>query len=259
MPLIALLTDFGTRDAYVGVMKGVILGIAPTARLVDLSHEVPPQDVRTGAFQLLTSYRYFPKGTVFLSVVDPGVGSSRRALAVRIGDHYFVCPDNGLLTPLLAREPVLEAVAIESPQHRLAQVSATFHGRDLFAPAAAYLAEELAIEALGPSVAPENLVRLDWPEPRQHEGTWQAEVVYADRFGNLVTNLPAAALEGSWHAKVGPSEIGPVRRTYADVALGMPLAYVGSSGFLELAIRGGSALERLKAGVGAQVLLEREQ
>lgn len=260
MSVIALLTDFGTQDSYVGVMKGVILDIAPDARLVDLTHEVPPQDVRAAAYNLLVSYRYFPADTVFCCVVDPGVGSERRAVAVRAGNYTFVAPDNGLLTPLLDAEPVEQAVSLENPAYHLPRVSATFHGRDIFAPVAAHLARGVPIELLGPPVPREELVRLSWPRPRRTPDGWEVAIVYADRFGNLITNLPGEWLDpppDRWKFEVGPVVISGLRRTFADVNVGEPVAYIGSSGYLELAVRQGNARRQWGVGPGLLVRVRR--
>ncbi len=261
-PVIALLTDFGLQDTYVGVMKGVILGIAPDVRVVDLTHGIPPQDVRAAAYNLFVSYRYFPAGTLFCCVVDPGVGSERRAVAVRAGAYTFVAPDNGLLTPVLEREPVEMAVVLENAAYHLPNVSATFHGRDIFAPVAAHLAQGVTLETLGPPVTPEELVRLSWPQPRRTPDGWEASIVYADRFGNLITNLPGEWLDPplvQWQVEVGPVTIAGVRRTFADVGLGEPVAYVGSSGYLELAVRQGDARRQWGVGPGLVVRVRRRE
>ena len=253
MPPIVLLTDFGLRDAYVGMMKGVVAGIAPEALLIDLSHQVAPQNVREAAFDLFVSYRYFPSETVFCCVVDPGVGSARRAVAVKIragsaGPYTLVGPDNGIFTGALYDTEIIKAVSIENPKYQLSEVSTTFHGRDVFAPAAAHLAAGVALDELGSRLEPGTLQRLSWTAPRDKEGGWEIDTLHADHFGNLVTNLPAQYLKpdvDKWRVKVDRFDIGPVRRTFADVRVGHPLAYVGSSGFLELAIRDGNAREQL--------------
>ncbi|MDE2149800.1 MAG: SAM-dependent chlorinase/fluorinase [Gammaproteobacteria bacterium] len=245
-PVIALLTDFGTQDAYVGVMKGVILDIVRDVRVVDLTHAVGPQDLRAGAYVLWSAYRYFPDGTVFCAVVDPGVGSARRALALRLaadGRRYaFVAPDNGLLTPLLDSASLSAAVALENPRYRLPAPSATFHGRDVFAPAAAHLAAGVPLEALGPALDPQSLVRIDWPQPQRTPEGWHGCVLYVDRFGNLITNLPGTAIaDGDWRVRVAQITIERIARTFADVPEGSPVAYIGSSGLLELGLRNGDA------------------
>jgi S-adenosylmethionine hydrolase len=261
MNLIALLTDFGLRDAYVGAMKGVILGIAPHARLVDLSHEISPQDVRAGAFVLWSAYRYFPSGTVFCAVVDPGVGSARRALAAHVHlegrDYYCVGPDNGLLTPLALEAELAAVVALEDPRYRRPLPSATFHGRDVFAPAAAHLACGVALEELGPPLNPAGLMRLDWPRPERLAHGWRGAVIHVDGFGNLVTNLAAECLAGTdasrWLFRLAGREIRGLVRCYAEVAAGQALAYLGSSGLLELAVREGSAATVFGACAGTPV------
>ena len=192
-PLIALLSDFGTADHYVGTMKGVMLGICPEAALVDITHDVPPHDVRTGARQLAASYRYFPAGTVFLAVVDPGVGSSRRGIAVETADHRFVAPDNGLLSAVLDEAPARRVVELTERKFARATISRTFEGRDRFAPAAAWLAKGAAITTLGRSVAAP--VRLEWPAVVERADGLEGAVEIVDRFGNLVTNLGRDAVE----------------------------------------------------------------
>ena len=256
-----LLTDFGLRDAYVGMMKGVIAGIAPEALVIDLSHQVAPQNVREATFSLFVSYRYFPSGTVFCCVVDPGVGSARRAVALKIragsaGPYTLVGPDNGIFTGALFDTEILKAVSIENPKYQLSEVSHTFHGRDIFAPVAAHLAAGVALEELGPKLEPHTLHRLDWTAPREKERGWEVDTLHADHFGNLITNLPAHYLKpdvDKWQVKVDRFDIGPVRRTFADVRVGHPLAYVGSSGFLELAIRDGNAREQLSLKEGSVI------
>lgn len=262
---IVLLTDFGTHDAYVGVMKGVILGIAPRALVVDLTHGIAPQDVRAGAYTLLSAYRYFPDGTIFCCVIDPGVGSTRRAVAVRMrtdeGCHYdFVCPDNGLLTPIIKQGAIQAIHALDNPRYHLPQVSTTFHGRDIFAPSAAHLAAGVGLEALGGAVAPRELTHIDWPQPERVTDGWRAMVIYIDHFGNLITNLRGADLDPPferWNATLGNISAKGVRDTFADVEIGAPVAYVGSSGFVELAIRNGSAQSAWQASVGDTVKLKR--
>lgn len=266
MSTIALLTDFGLHDPYVGMMKGVMLGTAPEARLVDLSHAVAPQAVREGAFDLFVSYRFFPVGTVFCCVVDPGVGSERRGVALRVnseerGPYVFVGPDNGLVTGLLHDGmTVEEAVALENPKYALGEVSSTFHGRDVFAPAAAHLAAGVELKSLGPRVDPGSLQRLVWTEARRRDSGWEADLIHSDRFGNLITNLAVSRLRPDplgWQVWLGEphtgTPLGPIRRTFADVRVGQPLAYVGSSGFVELAVRDRSAENLLDVGPGSVV------
>lgn len=257
-PIITLLTDFGLRDAYVGAMKGVILSIAPRVTLVDLSHHIPPQDVTAGAFVLGSAWQFFPEGTIHLAVVDPGVGSGRRAIAVATQGHVFVAPDNGLLSLALGEEAPFEAVALTNPRYwRTPSPSRTFHGRDIFAPAAAHLAQGIPLPTLGEPIV--EIARLPWPKPiRLAEGGLRGEIVYLDHFGNAVTNLPEALVEPyreGWFC-AGPFRLRGLVNTYAEVARGVPLALIGSHGFLEFAIREGSAAQegRLQIGTPVQVL-----
>ncbi len=250
MAVITLLTDFGTADPYVGELRGVLLSGAPDATLADLSHEVPPGDVRAAAYLLDRAWRRFPSGTVHLVVVDPGVGTERSALALRAGGHAFVGPDNGVLSPAL-REGAEEIVALPIPT----EASPTFHGRDVFAPAAAALATGRALASLGeaPSAPP---VTLEEAEPVRVGDRVTGVVVAVDSFGNLVTNLGAEHVGAGARIHVaGFGEI-PLHRTFGEVGPGALLAYRGSGGRLEVAVRDGSAAARLGVGVGAPVWVE---
>lgn len=245
-PIITLLTDFGTADGYVGELKGTLLTLLPNALLVDIAHDLPPQDVESARLALARYWRRFPEGTVHLVVVDPGVGSPRAALAVESGGHHLVGPDNGVLSPALLAAGA-RAVALPTP----ARASATFHGRDLFAPAAAALAAGTPLDTLGvPHVAP--VVRRT-PEPRRTEdGALAGQVIACDRFGNLITNL-VSPRGGS--VEIAGRALGPLRRTYAEVPSGALVALVGSSGLVEIAVRDGSAARELALGRGAPVIL----
>lgn len=257
-PLIALLTDFGLRDHYVGTMKGVVLGICPEATLVDISHEVAPQDVRDGALELAAAYRYFPAGTIFLVVVDPGVGSTRRAVAAEAGDYRFVAPDNGVLSVVFDQAMPRLAVELTNRTYARPTISRTFEGRDRFAPAAAWLANGIPLASFGPEAGA--LVRLDVPRPRAIDGGIDGEVLRVDRFGNLITNIDDATLagiSGALTVRVGSREIPRVVSTYADVHVGELCALVGSSDRLEIAVHGGSAAATLGIGRGAVVQLRR--
>jgi S-adenosylmethionine hydrolase len=256
-PIITLTTDFGLRDPFVGIMKGVILGICPAARLVDLSHEVSPQDVFEGALLLESSARFFPPGTVHLAVVDPGVGSRRRGLAISAAGQQFVGPDNGLLTAML-NEPGWRAVSLENPDYRLAEVSRTFHGRDVFAPAAAHLAAGVALERLGPPVR--DPVRLYLPDCRLEDGALVGEVIGADRFGNLITSLTAWRMGeagADWQVELGGRVLGSLVNCYAQGREGEASAVIGSTGRVEIFVRNGSALALLGAGRGTPVRLRK--
>lgn len=257
--LITLTTDFGLADPYVGIMKGVVLRINPAARLVDLSHQVPQQDIRHGAYLIASSYAYFPPDVVHVVVVDPGVGSDRRGIAVRTEQGAFVAPDNGVLSLVLNREAVLEAVVLAEPAYWLSPISATFHGRDVFAPVAAHLTLGVPLAALGPPAA--NLATFPVSRPyRRSAGAILGEVVHVDRHGNLITNLP-------WHDEVfrpGPArvEIGgvviqSVRHTFSSVEPGELVAYVGSGGTLEIGVRDGNASKALNVCVGDAVAVTR--
>jgi S-adenosylmethionine hydrolase len=255
--MITLTTDFGTRDWFVGTMKGVIARLAPKTMVVDSTHEIPAGDIRAGAFALLASYSYFPKGTVHLIVVDPGVGTPRKALAVQTREYFFVGPDNGVMAWVLAREKIKAVHAIENPEYWLQPVSQTFHGRDIFAPAAAHLSAGVAVGKLGPKV--KRYVGLDWPRLRVGGDGIQGEVIYIDRFGNAITNIDGAALasrrESSVRVFLGEEELGRIEAAYSSVGAGQPLAVLGSSGFLEIAVNGASAAKGLGLQIGSVINL----
>jgi S-adenosylmethionine hydrolase len=261
VPVIALLTDFGLRDHYVGAMKGAILTVCPEATLVDVVHELPAGDVAAGAFALDAAYRHFPGGTVFVAVVDPGVGSLRRPIGVGAGRWLFVAPDNGLLTLVLEAHASARVHLLANPLLHRDPVSPVFHGRDLFGPAAGHLARGLPLGETGPPVS--DAVRLP-PAPKARvEGGWDGTVLCVDRFGNLTTNildsdlapLVAGGREGV-EVILGAERI-PLVRTYADVEEGRACALVGSSGRLEIAVHRGRADVRPGAQPGARVRVRR--
>ena len=252
MTIVTLTTDFGSRDPWVGIVKGVILARCPTARLVDLTHEVSAQDVLEGMLVLAAAVPYFPPGTVHLAVVDPGVGSERRPLAVEAGGQRFVGPDNGLLS-VAYDQPGWRAVRLTAPAHQLTPLSRTFHGRDVFAPAAAALAGGIALEALGPRV--DDPRRLEPPRARRDGPATTGEVVRVDRFGNLLTSITAAdvtAVAGPVVVEVGGQRV-PLVDAYAAVAPGQAAGIVGSEDRLEVFVRDGSAAVALGLGRGAVV------
>jgi hypothetical protein len=276
IPLITLLTDFGTADGYVGSMKGVMLDIAPKACLVDLSHQIAPQNVRQAAYVLYTAYPFFPSHTVHLIVVDPGVGSARRPIALRTPRGTFVGPDNGVFSYVMAQEPVEAIVELSNPSYRLSQVSHTFHGRDVFAPAAAHLAAGVPIDELGPPVP--DPITFSPPKQEITPDGIRGEVLHADHFGNLITSIgklcwdgEELSLEAAFQAtekkkpvrfeanaavvSAGGQEIAGIHRAYAKVERGEVLALVGSGGYLELAVREGSGAERLGLSPGDPVVL----
>jgi S-adenosylmethionine hydrolase len=257
-PVLALLTDFGTRDPYVGAMKGAALSVCADATLVDLTHDIAAHDVAEAARHLAAAAPYFPAGTAFVVVVDPGVGSARRALAARAGGCWFVGPDNGVLTPVLA--PDAAVVEITEPRYMRDAVSRTFEGRDRFAPAAAWLLRGVPLAALGPPVT--DPVRLDLPRSLVVDGTLRGVLIAADRFGNVATSIDRAALEAfAGDAPVRLTLAGrPLRLvgTYADIGDGEVAALFGSAGFLELAARAAPALGREGIQPGAPIEVVRQ-
>ena len=245
--IITLLTDYGSSDAYVAELKGVLVSSAPDARLVDVSHALAPGDIRAAAYIVGRAAMRFPEGSVHLVVVDPGVGTTRNALALKARGRYCVGPDNGVFSRVMHDEPV-EAVALPAPEG----ASPTFHGRDVFAPAAAALARGEPLDELGEAFTGIP-VRLATRDP-YHEGkVLIGEVIHVDRFGTLVTNFTAANLPGYAVLEMEDVEVGPLRRTFGDVATGGVVAYVGSGGEVEVAVRDGSAARRFGVGVGARV------
>jgi hypothetical protein len=250
--VVTLMTDFGLSDPYVGVMKGVLLGSEARPRLVDLTHGIAAQDVRAGAFHLAHSWRWFPSGSVHVAVVDPGVGSERRILVAREDGHAFLAPDNGLLGPVLSGRAEVHALDVE--RFSLPARSRTFHGRDVFAPAASRLVEGLDPAECGPAV--DDWERIEFPTPRFDEaGDVLGEVLVADGFGNLVTNVPADHLRGevsAWTAHLCGVE-APLVGAYAEAGPGEVLALVDSLGFWEVAVREGDAADQLGAGPGTTV------
>lgn len=253
--IITLLTDFGHEDAYVGVMKGVALGINPTARLVDLTHMIPAQDVTRAALILRSAVSFFPARTIHVAVVDPGVGSTRAALLIQTPDGFLIGPDNGVLSLAAKRRQPYAAYRLENQAFFRQPVSQTFHGRDIFAPVAAHLSAGVDPADFGP--AAESIVELALPEPDVTADGVRGEVIYVDRFGNLITNLDSAALDGfrgrSLSVTIGSNAVaGPVT-AYAAVEEGTPLALIGSWSVLEIAIRNGNAAERLGARPGTPV------
>ena len=253
-PLIALVTDFGLRDHYAGAMKGVAITICPDVTFVDISHDIPPHDVFAGALEIAAAYRYFPKGTIFLVVVDPGVGSARRGIAADTGDYRFVAPDNGVLTLVFDETPPKRTVELTDRRYARPTISRTFEGRDRFAPAAGWLAKGLLLTALGRPAGP--LARIDIPVPSVASGAVAGEVVRVDRFGNLITNISHSWIErlgAGASVEIAGRQIPRIVGTYADGAAGDVCALIGSSDHLEIAVNGGSASEVLGLGRGALV------
>lgn len=241
MGIITLTTDFGTGDHYAGVMKGVIAGINPAALVIDITHGIESYNAPEAAFKLCASYAYFPEGTIHVAVVDPGVGSARRAIAAESGGYRFVGPDNGIFSLIFDKRGVDRIVEITNPAFMLSNVSSTFHGRDIFAPAAAHLSKGVALRDLGEGL--QSYERLDIPRLEEDGGAVTGNAIYADRFGNLVTNIPGSVITGAARVCVGDMIIKQTSVSYADGEKGELLAIVGSSGFLEISLNKGSALE----------------
>jgi len=259
LPLITLLTDFGGRDWFVASMKGVILTINPAARIVDLSHQITPHRIEEAAYCLHSCYRYFPEGTIHVAVVDPGVGSSRRPILVKTARYYFVAPDNGLLTPVLKAEPDVEIRQLENRQYRLESPGATFHGRDVFAPAAAWLTKGTAAAAFGCPVS--DPVMINWPRPTMEGTRVRGQIVYVDRFGNLISNIglaqfggmPSDPMRDRLHIRVGAHHIHGLVTSYSEGGSGVPHALINSNGLLEVFVKKQRADDFLRAAVGATI------
>src|SRR5712692_10255038 len=253
MSIITLTTDFGLSDHYAGVVKGVILGVNPQARLVDLCHNIEPYDVLGACLTLAASYSYFPPGAVHLVVVDPGVGSSRRPIAVRAGSWLFVAPDNGVLELIYQRHPP-QVWSLRAERFALQPISTTFHGRDIFAPAAALLSQGTPPEDLGDPI--EDFVRLDIPQPRRVASRrLEGVVLKVDRFGNLITNFHQADVPTRFTMTVGEALVQTLRHSYAAAAPGEIFAIAGSSGYLEISMNQASAAEATGATQGTPVAL----
>lgn len=259
-PVIALLTDFGLRDHYTGTLKGVALGICRDITFVDITHHIPPHDVITAALELAAAFRYFPPGTIFLVVVDPAVGSARKAIAAEAGDYLFVAPDNGVLSVVFDEAPPGRIVELSDERYARPSKSRTFEGRDRFAPAAAWLASGLDLGSLGRPFGP--VRRLEMPKAQIAGDVLAGEVLRVDRFGNLITNigrreLDGFAPDGKVTIYISSRRVSSVVPTYADVPAGNLCAVIGSSEQLEIAVNGASAAKELAAGRGATVHVHR--
>jgi S-adenosylmethionine hydrolase len=264
--LIAFLTDYGYADTYVAQVKAVLMRLCPTCEVLDLTHGVPPQNVRSGAYLLASATPYLPDSAIVIAVVDPGVGTARRAVAVQGLRHTYLAPDNGLLSLALRDDPPQKAVVLDNPRYHLPEVSATFHGRDLFAPCAAHLANGVPLEQLGTAIPPDTLQRLPHLEPEFTADAVRCRPLHTDHFGNVVFNLRYEAFrawrgDGSAPVQVrlenasGASLELPLVRTFGEVGWGEPLAYWGSNGYLEVAVNGGSAAQQLKIADDAVLTL----
>jgi hypothetical protein len=276
--IITLLSDFGLSDVYVGVMKGVIAHINPALTVVDLTHQIPPQSIAAARFSLMNAYRYFPAGTVHIAVVDPGVGSHRRGVALQIDAGFLVGPDNGLFSGVFNQTEVVAAVELTNRDYwRTPTPSTTFHGRDIFASAGAHLANGVPIEHLGEVIDPATLIQLSIPKPTSTATGVTGYIQYIDHFGNLITNITAADVEGkTWSVVVGDSpgetlcdrmseaarsvallrsadRVIPSSLTYSDRELGEVVTLIGSHGWVEIAVNGGNAQSELQLDLGARV------
>ncbi len=271
---ITLTTDFGTNDVYVGVMKGVILGINPNAKIIDITHVIPPQDIHEAAFAISSAYRYFPAGTIHVIVVDPGVGSNREAIVCQTAHAFFVCPNNGVLSYVLQEiEGDMDAVILDTPAYHLPHVSNTFHGRDIFAPVAAHVSLGVMLEELGTRT--QEIVRFPIPTVQRSENRLIGQIIKIDKFGNVITNiseemlaaflfpsLPDALAQqagqgNQFEIRVGNTCLKKLNSSYAESDAGVPLAIIGSFGLLEIAINLGSAETGLGLKRGDAVVIQR--
>ena len=274
---IAILTDFGLDDIYLGMMKAAIAGISPAARIIDLTHAIPHGDVKRAAFEAWRVRSYLPPETILLAVVDPGVGTNRRAIAIKLPGLYCVGPDNGLFSFLLYSIDQYKAVELINPHYQLRTVSHTFHGRDVFAPAAAHLARDIQLEEFGPII--QDLIRI--PDPLLKDlgaGSILGEVMHSDRFGNVITSIgrfdktdddasfkpwipsfsTRTLIAQDYEAILPQGDVVPLGRTFGDVPKGETLAYIGSSGLLEIAINGGNAANTLKLTPGDEIVFKKK-
>ena len=264
MSIITLITDFGLDDEYVGLMKGVILSIHPSATIIDITHRIEPQDVEQAAYTLYTSYGYFPDDSIHLIVVDPGVGGERAIVAARLNQNVFIAPDNGTLTLLFDQQEADECIRVDNPQYFLNTVSQTFHGRDIFAPVAAHIARGVALNRIGTAAKSADLVRLPGlKSSRSADGEIAGKIVTVDHFGNLITNISANELQDfcnnkpgcNLQVRIGSITISGLSNTYESVDILEPLALIGSRGYLEIAVNRGSANTYLNVQKGDGVTI----
>jgi S-adenosyl-L-methionine hydrolase (adenosine-forming) len=255
--IVTLLTDFGRQDVYVGVMKGAIATVNSQLQVVDLTHEIPPQNIGVASFCLLNAYAYFPANTVHVAVVDPGVGSQRRGVAIAFKEGFVVCPDNGLCSGILEQKGAIAAVELINPQYwRTPHPSSTFHGRDIFAPVGAHLASGVPLTALGRAIDPDSLIRLSLPPIQKSDRDITGCIQYIDGFGNLITNIPGESVDGkSWQAIVNNSIVA-AGNTYSDVPSGETIVLVGSHSWIEIAVNGGNAAQKLQLNLESKIKIK---
>jgi S-adenosylmethionine hydrolase len=269
MGIITLLTDFGTDDEYVGLMKGVILSVDPAVTVVDVTHRIERHDIIQAAFVIQSSYGYFPRGSVHITVVDPGVGTERGILAVDTQGHFFLAPDNGVLSLVMREAPCDAIIRVDNPRYYRSKVSHTFHGRDILAPVGAHIAKGVPLTAMGSAVNVSECVLLDGISAQSGAaGEFIGRVVSIDRFGNVISNIDADRLEhllgaggpGDMQIQVGAHRVCGLSQTYGDAAPNTPLALIGSRGFLEIAVNQGSASQyfNLQKGDPVQVFVRGE-
>jgi hypothetical protein len=257
MPIVTLLTDFGSKNGFSGVMKGVIWKIAPDAHIADITHEITPQNIMEGAIALWRAAPFFPAGTIHVAVVDPGVGTTRRPIAAQIGDQYYVGPDNGIFTPLMelaeSKGQPVKVFHLDDPKYWLPEVSHTFHGRDIFAPVAAHLAAGALINKVGTRI--KDPVRLVMPQPVRTENGWRGQVVLIDAFGNIATNLGGDLIKNKPNVMIhiGGESIQGLVKSYGERTPGEVIALVDSENFLEVAVVNGSGAQIVQAAIGDPV------
>jgi S-adenosylmethionine hydrolase len=253
--IIALLTDFGTKDYFAGALKGVILSINRGAQIVDITHEIEPQNIKSASFTLRACYRNFPRKTIFVAVVDPGVGSERRAVLVDTGEYFFIAPDNGLLSFVFDEAPEFRVIALTNEKFFAANISSTFHGRDVFAPVAAHLSKGVKPNEFGAGI--EDFVRFEETAPRKiSETEIEAEIIEIDRFGNLITNLKREDLPGKFALEIGERRIEKLQNYFAEAETGEIFMISGSAGFLEIAAFHDSAKNILRAEIGQKITVK---
>ena len=258
MPKITLITDFGLQDGHVGAMKGVMHTIAPNTTVIDISHHIPPQDIQHGGFVLMTAYSFWSADTIHCIVVDPGVGTGRRAVAIKTSHGVFVAPDNGVLSYVLAREQTISVVSLTNPTYWHQPVSHVFHGRDIFGPVAAYLSTGVSLSQLGDEIDPASLITVNVPAPHRHsDGHVTAHIQHIDSFGNCTTDVPGDWVRAGehWTVHIGDQIIERIDHTFGDVAEGGLVALVDSTDFVAVAVRNGSAARFLGLAIGDPVQL----
>ena len=256
-PIISLTTDFGNQNSFVGVMKGVIWGIAPEAQIADITHQIPPQNIRLGAYALWRVVPYFPTGTVHVAVIDPGVGTQRRPIGLQIGEQYFIVPDNGLITPILEdgkrSGAEIMMIHLNNPEYHLPKVSNTFHGRDIFAPTGAHLAAGVTLDEMGDPL--DDPILIDFPHPDKTEKGWEAHITIIDVFGNLTTDLPASKLADVEDVifNIKGHKVEGLVPSYGHKSGGELVALVDSEDYIEIGAVNGSAAEITGAKIGDTV------